>query len=100
MGDRVEERDIRGETFLNRSDSPMRGLIVFPFISPTRFRIFGVKREARSVRGGEKCAGKTLEGSRRTETATNRRNSSADGSRIFLSFESRGHVRPNDSARD
>lgn len=95
MGDRVEERDIRGETFLNRSDSPMRGLIVFPFISPTRFRIFGVKREARSVRGGE-----TLEGSRRTETATNRRNSSADGSRIFLSFESRGHVRPNDSARD
>lgn len=51
MGDRVEERDIRGETFLNRSDSPMRGLIVFPFISPTRFRIFGVKREARSVRG-------------------------------------------------
>lgn len=94
MGDGAEERE--REIFVEKHFLIGRirgsGLIEFPFISaPFTDSISNISK-AGGGGEGEKCG----EDTRGIETGTNRRNSSPDGSRIFLRLKVEVTVRPND----
>lgn len=91
MGDGAEERerDIRGETFLNRSDEgEWVDRVPFYFCPLHRLDFEYFESGGRGEEEGEKCGEDTR--------GTNRRNSSPDGSRIFLRLKVEVTVRPND----
>lgn len=90
---RERERDIRGETFLNRSDEgEWVDRVPFYFCPLHRLDFEYFESGGGGGGEGEKCG----EDTRGIETGTNRRNSSPDGSRIFLRLKVEVTVRPND----